>query len=140
MVDRLTFHRYYIPLYLWALPATLVGLLLAIAYRAHSFRWSQGCLEAVSSHIFFHPTAQTHGFLIFYESEAARNVIPMRVHERIHVIQGFVGGPFFMLAYALDFFQGFVRRGFKNWQGAYRQIVFERQAYRLQGTEGAWGS
>jgi len=146
------FRFFYWFLYPWALPATLIGLLLAIPYRAHSWRWNDGCLEAISSHILGKPDAQTHGWLIFYASDYAREHRILRAHERVHVVQGLFGGPFFMFAYGLCFlfylgklaisFQGWWQSGQSApwWYDAYMMIPFERQAYRMQHNEGAWGA
>ena len=137
----MTFHRWYIPLYLFAIPHTVVGLLLALVYVPTSIRWSAGCIEIIPRWIAFKPAAQTHGFVIFYADEAARADADMRVHERIHVAQGLVGGPFFVLAYLTCFLYYLARfRGQGGWLRAYMEIPFERQAYRLQSRRPAWGA
>lgn len=115
---------------------TLVGLVLAIPYGAHSWRWSSGCLEAETKRMLGHPWAQTHGLVIFYANGEARKLAAIRVHERVHVVQGFAG-PLFMLAYGLCFLWGLIRppakfEGLPRWYAAYRSIWFERQAYRIQ--------
>jgi len=140
------YHWYYFPGYLWALPATIVGLLLVLIYRPKVWRWSDGCLEAITNKpMIGKPAAQTHGWLIYYRDDVVRSNPGLRVHERIHVLQGFVGGPLFMLAYVLHFLWLFAMTGFGDWKTAYMRIWAERQAFRAQREfnsglrPGAWG-
>ncbi len=138
--------KWFLPGYLWALPHTLVGLLLALVYRAHSFRWSDGCLEAIggrikggTTRIWGTPAAQTHGWLIFYADEVYRTHSPFRVHERAHVVQGFIGGPLFVLAYGIAHLVGWLRTG-SFWAG-YHANPFEVAAYAAgdHAWPGDWG-
>jgi hypothetical protein len=137
--------KYCFPGYLWSLPHTLVGLVLALVYRAHDFRWSSGCLECTAgtlpdgrTRIWGRPGAQTHGWLIIYASEKNRTHQTLRAHERVHVVQGFIGGPLFALAYVAFFLWFFAGQGFKDWHLAYMKNPFEIQAYDRQSQEGAW--
>lgn len=141
--------------YVWSLPQLLLlGLPLALIYRAHSWRWNDGCLEAIGGdRIWGRPGAQTHGWLIFYRDEQQRRSKGLRVHERVHVLQAFVGGPLYTLSYGLHWLwlfafppraSGPVTR--PRWQRAYYGVWAERQAYRIQReyVDGkrpeAWGS
>ena len=137
--------RYFIPGYLWALPHTLLGLLLAPFYGIKSVRWSQGCLEFVVSAL-DEAGAQTHGWIIFYRSAQIRGNTNVRIHERVHVVQGFIGGPFYILAYIMNFFWGLITPPDKlyqhepRWARAYRKIWFERQAFRIEAANPkGWG-
>lgn len=125
--------RWFLPGYLWSLPHTLVGLLLCLVYRATDWRWSSGCIECLGGdRIFGKPGAQTHGCLIIYRDERARSDGGLRVHERVHVVQGFVGGPFFILAYVGHFAWLYAAQGFGDWRPAYRKIWAEKTAYHIQ--------
>lgn len=143
--------------YLWALPHTLIGLLLVPLYRPTRVRWSEGCLEMIAgtSHgrtrIFGKPWAQTHGWLIFYAGEEWWSERSLRVHERVHVTHGFIGGPFYVLSYILHFawlfaFTPTTPVGKPRWKRAYLKVWSERIAYRTQDefADGkrpdAWGS
>ncbi len=138
--------------YLWSTPQLIVlGLPLALIYRAHSWRWSDGCLEAIGGdRIWGRPGAQTHGWLIFYATERQRRHAPLRVHERVHVLQAFVGGPLYTLSYGLHWLWLFPLAGgdghAPRWRRAYYRVWAERQAYRVQrqyvaGTRlDPWGS
>jgi hypothetical protein len=132
--------------YLWAMPGTLVGLLLALPYGARNWRWSDGCLEAIPKRIIGSPGAQTWGWLIYYKDASYRESASLRVHERVHVTQGLWGGPLFMIAYAAHFMYLWAREGFGDWRPAYRKIWAEKTAYRTQDEyregkrPGQWGS
>lgn len=140
--------RWWLPGYVLALPHTLVGLVLAVVYRSHGWRWSSGCLEAIGgtferdgrtvTRIWGRPGAQTHGWLILYASERAREVVPLRAHERVHVVQAFVGGPLYALAYGACFLVLFAAQGFRDWHRAYMRSPFEVQAYGRADRKGAW--
>jgi hypothetical protein len=141
------FSWWFLPGYLWSLPGTVLGLILAVWYWPRQWRISEGCIEAVAGdRIFGKPGAQTHGWLIYYRDEKARDRQGLRVHERVHVVQGFVGGVFYMLAYGLHFLWNFAKNRFRDWDSAYRAIWAEKQAYRIQAefNQGkrpdAWGS
>ena len=140
-------HWYYLPGYVWALLNTLSGLLLVIIYRPTSWRFSDGCIEAIGGdRIFGKPGAQTWGYLIYYRDEAARARKPLRVHERVHVVHGFILGPLFLPAYGLHFVWLWLKlsRG-SDWKTPYRQVWSEKLAYRIDDEYGhgdrpnAWG-
>ncbi len=137
--------RYYALGYVISLPHTIIGLFMALIYRAHSFRWHDGCLEAIGgtndsgdTRIWGSPSAQTHGWLIFYDSEAMRQYAPIRTHERVHVVQGFIGGPLYVVAYlACHVWMWVATRSF--WS-AYNENPFEKMAYRRMSRRDAWGA
>ena len=140
--------KYIAPLgYLWALPHTIAGLLVAVTYYwPKDWRWSQGCIECIPRRTLIGGKwvgAQTWGFLIFYADKEERLRAPLRVHERVHVIQAFIGGPFYPLAYGLHWL---VLWPFKGWKNAYFMVWAERWAYRVQAEyqkgqkPNAWGS
>jgi len=132
--------RYYLPGYVMALPHTVIGLLLCLVYRAHSWRWSDGCIECIAGDLIWgKPGAQTHGWLIVYRDEKARQRADLRVHERCHVVQGMIGSVGYMAAYGIHFLWNYVRdheypdmERQPRWWRAYRGVWFEEQAYELQ--------
>ncbi len=141
--------RWYLPGYLMALPHTIFGLLLALVYRAHSFRWHAGVLCCIGgtfdqgghseTRIWGRPGAQTHGWLVIAASEEELARADLRVHEYTHVVQGFVLGPLFMLFYVLAFAVPFVKQGFRDWHAAYGKNPFELMAYRVGDAGHGWG-
>jgi hypothetical protein len=136
---------------LWSLPHTLVGLLLVLVYWPRRVRWSDGCLEFVGCRVWgVSNGAQTHGVVVWHTDAQAWDNVPLRIHERVHVLQGFVGGPFYPVAYVLHWLVLFVAgkgEGFgPRWWRAYRAIWFEQQARRIVHEwhagerPGQWGS
>jgi hypothetical protein len=132
-----------LPGYLWALPHTLVGLLLWPAYGGRA-RWRDGCVEIVATRaIWGRPDAQTHGWIIFLQTEADTRDVGLAVHERTHVLQGFFGGPLYVVAYVLCFLALWAWQR-RSWRDAYAANPFEKQAYRRQaeyyrGRRDLWG-
>jgi hypothetical protein len=126
--------RWFLPGYLMLLPMTIIGLLQClIVYRAASWRWSGGCIECVGGErIWGKPGAQTPGLVITYRDENARSSGGLRVHERVHVVQGMIGGPLFALGYGLSFLWFWAASGFAHWHIAYMKIPFEVRAYARQ--------
>ncbi len=139
--------KWYLPGYLLLLPMTLGGCALALfVYRATFWRWHDGCLEVVggrhpdgSTRIWGKPGAQTLGAMIVYADIFQMGRPDLRVHERVHVVQGMIGGPLFALAYGLSFLAIWVWRR-RGWKDAYYAIPFERQAYRIGDRATGWGS
>lgn len=122
-------------------PNIVVSLLLALVYRPTHWRFSDGCLELVagrrkdgSTRIWGRPGAQCLLCpVIWYASEKASNDDALRVHERVHVVQGFLlGGVLAALAYGLHFFWNWAMGGFVAWKTAYYFIWAERWAYHVQ--------
>ena len=110
-------------------PRTLVGLFIfAVFYRAHSWRWNDGCIECIAgefiidnekepgkfkwqTRIWGRPGAQTWGIAIVYKSFEHAQREGLRVHERIHIWQAILAlevpflivyGGHFVLHYAID--------------------------------------
>lgn len=89
--------RYILPCYLFALPMTVVGFVLAVVfYRVSSWAWHDGVLGCAAgraqdgtTRIFGKPNAQTWGWLVVYDSEESRQCVDLRVHEYAHVAQAF---------------------------------------------------
>lgn len=148
--------RFFLPGYLLALPHTLIGLLLAVfVYRCHSWCWSDGCIEAVAgrfpvvegekmstkTRIWGRPWAQTHGFFIVYDTVERVSRPSLRGHERVHVVQAFVGSVLYPIAYGACFAWFYALQGFKgDWKVAYKRNPFEAMAYGRQGRPGIWGA
>lgn len=124
--------RWFLPGYLLALPATLVGLLLCIYYRPTGWTFRQGVLtcQAPRERVIGRPGAQTWGWLIVYTMD--KPSAGLRAHEYTHVVQGFIGGPLFLLAYGLCFAVQWPMMGFGDWRPAYEANPFERHAQRVQ--------
>lgn len=119
------FRWWFYPLYLWALPCVIVGLLFALVVGARRWQWSDGCLEATAPN--FPREAITFGWLIVYregqfQADAFRNADVIRVHERAHVVQYFYLGVLFFLLYVLTLGR-----------------PFENQAERAETVTDAWG-
>lgn len=137
--------KWFLPGYVLALPHLLVGLMLALIYRCHSWRFTSGCFEAIAgtlpdgrTRIWGRPWAQTHGWLIIYDNEEHRARVSLRVHERCHVVQGFLGGPLYMIAYSVCFLVLFATQKFQDWKKAYRANPFEAMAYERQSLPNRW--
>lgn len=126
--------RWFLPGYLMLLPMTIVGLLMCLlVYRATGWRWHGGVIECLGGdRIWGKPGAQTLGLVIVYADEHQRSRADLRVHERVHIVQGMLGGPLFALAYGLTFVWFWVASGFAHWHIAYMKIPFEVQAYARQ--------
>lgn len=141
------FWRYFIPGYIWGLPTTLLGLIVGVLfYRITQLRFRDGCLEAVAgtrngrTRIWNRPTAQTIGWLIVYAQ--ARDIAPGRlsVHERVHVVQSHLLGPFMLPMYGIAHLIVWALQGFKDHHDAYLGNPFEIQAYKRQSRTDAWGA
>ena len=143
---------------------TLVGILLMSVYGVDKWRWRAGAIEVMAgkkadgtTRIWFKPGAQTWGLVIFcadgrnFESES------LHVHERVHILQTYLFGVFYLLTYALAFGALFaiVKAKLDWWERnaqdddvwhAYRKIPWEIWAYAKQGRfergefQGTWGS
>lgn len=91
--------RWVLPAYLWCLPMTLAGLVISrLAYKATSYKWYDGVLTCIgglaedgTTRIWGKPNAQTLGWLEIYDSEFMRGQANLRIHENVHVVQGFIG-------------------------------------------------
>lgn len=119
--------------YLWALPTTLVGLLLALPARLGGGRWRRvdGVLEVHGPWLAWTlrrcvplaggAAAITLGHVVLGCDE--RCLERTRAHERVHVAQCERWGPLFLPAYAVASLVGWWRHG-----DAYRANAFERSA------------
>lgn len=134
--------RWFLPGYLMNLPMTIIGLLLfSLVYRSTSWRWSDGCIECIGGdRIWGKPGATTMGFAICYADEYQRKRPDLRVHERVHVVQGMCGSVLFALTYGLCFLWFWAASGFGHWHAAYLRIPYERQAYRIGDKAKGWGA
>jgi membrane protein YqaA with SNARE-associated domain len=124
-----------LPLYLWALPTTIVGLCflpLTLLDRRSRVAVVDGVLELHGPAIAFllrHCTllpggasAITFGHVVL--ARDAQSHERTRDHERVHVRQCERWGPFFIPAYLTASLVAKLRGG-----NAYRDNVFEREAY-----------
>lgn len=152
--------KWFLPGYVFALPGTIVGLLLAaFYYHPSDWRFVDGCIECIPRRTIIGGKwvgAQTFGNVIFYRDERMRDHYPLRVHERCHVVQAMLlTWPLFMVLYGGHFLSRFVYLVAKNglmtdntetWKVAYREIWFEIQAYSRQADfsagkrEESWGT
>lgn len=131
--------------YITALPHTIIGFLMCLYYRPHSWKFSHGCIESIvpENRLIGNPGAQTWGYLIFYRDERARNWNPLRVHERVHVKQAFCLSVIYPILWLLHFCVLFII--IRDWKAAYYKIYFEKKAYEIQRKfevgklENAWG-
>ena len=152
---------------IWSLPLLVVSLLLMAYYRPQKFRWYAGCLEYIAdvrrnpdgsmrfddkgrplSRILGSPGGQCLGCpVIAYRSELDWNYTKTRIHERVHLIQGFVLGILFGPLYGGHWL--LIRcfdtpdepRGEPAWKRAYRAIWAEKMAvdYARNHPDG-WGA
>lgn len=91
--------RWVIPCYLFLLPMSMVGWVLATwIYKASGWTWRDGVLTCVagtaqdgSTRIWGKPNAQTLGWVEIFDTEASRQEANLRVHETVHVVQAFAG-------------------------------------------------
>lgn len=81
--------RWMLPCYLLTFPLTLTALVYALAVRAHSWRWQDGCLTFLSSRLVGNPGGQCWSPVIGFASEEQRARLDLQVHERTHVVQAF---------------------------------------------------
>ncbi len=123
--------------HLWALPVTLLGLLIALPFaRLHSVD-AEGLLHFVArperwlgrylrrSNIL----AFTLGATVTYADAGGLQQPTLVRHERAHVVQTLVLGPLFLPLYGLASLWQFVRGGHP-----YFDNVFERQAHAAEAS------
>ncbi len=118
----------------WAAPCSMLGLglVLIAALSGGRIRWRDGALEAWFGAGRFskilqrqHFAAITLGHVIVAVREA--DLRRWHAHERVHVRQFEMLGPFMLLAYPAA-----SAWAWASGQDAYRDNYFERQAYRVQ--------
>ncbi len=145
---------------------TLAGLLFFLPiYGIESITVSDWAIEVVAkrtinrkgkevTRIWGRPGAQTHGCVIFYASEEHRQRADLRVHERVHIIQGFCLGLVYIVTYGLHFAFNYLvlanffwrREEAPRWKRAYFRIIWEVWAYAKQAKfnagkiQNAWGA
>jgi hypothetical protein len=110
---------------LWALPGTLIGLLLILPYWPNGMRIINGALWVKCNRIFpAMAIAQTWGNVVFWEASIA-NTPPrfLELHETEHVRQWGRWGALFIPAYLLASAWAWLR-----WGEAYQCNVFEISA------------
>jgi hypothetical protein len=124
------------PVYLWALPTTVIGLCLGIPSLVigGSMQWVDGVLEfhgGFVTHALRHWTlleggasAMTLGHVVLGVDQSALD--DTRAHERVHVRQCERWGPLFLPAYGIASVMAW-------WRGEdlYFGNVFEREAYAV---------
>jgi hypothetical protein len=120
--------------YVWAAPATVIGLLLVLpAWRRGHVACVDGVLEAHGAYLRWAlrhlvpipggASAITFGHVVIGVDAAA--LACTRAHERVHVGQYERWGPLFLPAYVGSSLWAAARGG-----DAYRDNHFEREAYR----------
>lgn len=133
----------------WSSLHTLFGLLLlCTVYFPKSISWSRGAVIVIvrwslipkgfkgnlafddDNKFDFETGAQTHGIFIFVKDEMQAQRADLIYHERIHVYQGMVLGPFYPPLYGLSYVINLLRGMLP--QDAYLNIWFEKHAYAKQ--------
>lgn len=111
--------------FLWSLPLTLVGFLLALPYGPRAARWTGGVLLIRVTWVIGFATTlgQTFGVVIFVKPDQPTE--RLLAHEREHTRQGFLWGPLFVLAYPVACLVAWLRGGH-----FYRDNWFEVAARR----------
>ena len=143
--------KWYLPGYVMAAPLTLFGLLLAVFWYRPALkdcRFKDGCLEMIPSRQLIGGPwvgGQTFGNVVFFKDERNRASGSLNVHERCHTVQAMVFGVLFAAIYGIHFLILWAKPG-RDWQEAYYEIIWERQAYKRGGEyenglrQDAWGS
>ena len=109
------------PLYLWALPSTLIGLVLLLWCRPVHVAWSYGALWVQTERLVpSWASGQTWGFAVLCSAKPTARLVE---HELHHVDQQIVLGPLFLLAYPLASLIAVAQGGH-----CYRDNWFERHA------------
>jgi hypothetical protein len=116
--------------YLWAGPNTLLGITIGLLLGGR-FRWVQGVLEIhgpqiakIFAHMPHRPAAMTLGHVVLGRDPHCLDLT--RRHERVHVAQYSVWGPFFVPMYIAESLWRYAQG-----QDGYLQNHFEVQAYRI---------
>ncbi len=139
--------------FLWCLPNTILGLLLAIPYGARDFAWEDWCIKCTVKRAIGNPGAQTWGVMVMavgdhnrirIESKALATSRRLWRHERRHTRQAFVFGVLMLVAYSMEWIARFLfkpgptiekymetrhkGKGAKRWFRAYWRLSWERDA------------
>ena len=124
--------------YLWALPVSLVGGLLALVARVSGgrYQWKDGVLEASGGwptkllcrgFPFCGPAAAiTLGHVVLGASQQALDTT--RTHERVHVQQYARWGIVFVLAYPLAGAWAWIKGGNPYWDNPFERQARERES------------
>jgi hypothetical protein len=114
----------------WVLHA-LVALGFVAIYRPTNWKRSGLLWECTATRpIWFRPSAQTHGPIVFYAGDDKRTP-RLLAHERAHVLQSWLFGMYYPLTYLAWFAVAWiVLLPFKgtDWRPAYRTIPWESWA------------
>lgn len=120
-------------LYLWASPASLLGMAIGLAglatrgkvrRKAHILEFHSGAVEWFLQHFPGDAAAMTLGHVVIARSEAALDIT--HEHEMVHVRQYERWGPLFIPAYLLCSLVLWLRR-----RDPYRDNPFEVEAYAI---------
>lgn len=123
--------------YLWALPVSMVGGLLALVARVSGgrYQWKDGVLEASGGwpakllcrgFPFCGPAAAiTLGHVVLGASQQALDTT--RTHERVHVQQYARWGIVFVLAYPLAGAWAWIKGGNPYWDNPFERQARERE-------------
>lgn len=116
--------------YLWAAPNTLLGMAIGLLLGGR-FEWVDGVIEVHGRHVsralgnmILPARAMTIGHVVFGCDREALAVT--RLHERVHVRQYAIWGPFFLPAYL-----GISLWLYAHRRDGYRENPFEIQAYAV---------
>jgi cytochrome c-type biogenesis protein CcmH/NrfF len=125
---------------LWALPMSIIGLLIVLVYRWHRWRYQFPYVEVIVKRtIPKWAMGQTFGFVIVYSGpiykerfkslswaavDRERRIVR---HERRHVLQSMIFGPLFPIMYGFGLVYAVVRR--RNW---YKDNPFEIDARSVE--------
>lgn len=131
--------RWFLVGYVWSLPLVIPFLIICVAvYGAGSWRWHDGILTCIAPKangvtvMWGRPNGQTNGWVTCFDSEETRSHVPIRVHEATHTVQGFIFGVLWYVIYAGMFLYAYAKNPSAGWKAAYREIWFEKHAYRKQ--------
>lgn len=132
--------RFYYLGYLLALPMTLIGIAAALILGARRFAWVSGVIECVTPRLGW-AAAMTFGQVVMYRDPYLKTIGELAVHERTHVVQGFVLGPLQPILYGVFFAYAWARNPAGGFEAAYRANPFERHAYAVgdRAKPGDWG-
>ena len=110
---------------LWALPMSILGMVLSLVFIPTGVRWSDGALEITVRWLpggFF---GLTWGWVVMLGPGHHAATV---VHEHVHVRQALEWGPLHPIAYAVASLGALLTGG-----SAYRDNVFEREARKEAG-------
>lgn len=123
---------FWFPLYVWALPPVIVGVVLALWGGWQRSTWTQGVWVVSVKKIAGGEwvAGQTWSWLVLVRDTGEAPRKTLLVHEFVHVLHCLFLGVFFYLSYGIHFL--WHRMKGVPYQDAYRAIWTERIAYRQQ--------